>query len=623
MKFNHLNVPTHWQNYWTRFPEGHTILEALIQWVSQVDDMVDNQNKLSDTVTAYGERLDEFIDQFEGNLAEEVKDTLGEWQASGFIDVVISEALQWQLDDYIATNDQDKASINSQLAQLGVYVVNFGGGVEVEDNHDAIMSAIQYATDNDLSKVILPPGEVKTSPLNLKGHRHITLEGTASLYYPDQLTAHNGTTLKLVSEGEVGVQLNAVTQLDGSTAWRTVSNKLHNIKIDCNSMVYYGVNGAFDVELDHVYVVNAKLDGIVLEATTYPVKFNNIFSCYNGRHGLYARSPFTTVYYSMNSEFSRNGGYGILIEGGTNVKFTNTVIQKNDQGGLKINYPNDSLFTNPAYLQRIHFDGLYTEANGRLTADNENYEGNWAVLISSDNPAKRPSNIKIENSSLFQSSTGGTLKIDSADMVYIDADTSAQAKIEVNNDNVKGLEYGRKISEVISNVNKGGIRSYFERYTNGIGVNGGVFPTQGRTTVLYYYVDTIGQWATYFATPAIALPPNITPSSPAPFNGYPVLKNGSILYISAMKTGEGANLSGNIRITPKQKNGGTLKHKETGAELVINWDLVARGKEYAQVFSPGQYPITRGDMLGFEFQTRGHNIGSYTDGWLISVLVEY
>lgn len=44
MKFNHLNVPEHWQHYWSRYPEGYTILEALISWVSQVDDMVDNLN---------------------------------------------------------------------------------------------------------------------------------------------------------------------------------------------------------------------------------------------------------------------------------------------------------------------------------------------------------------------------------------------------------------------------------------------------------------------------------------------------------------------------------------------------------------------------------------------------
>ena len=111
-QFNHLNIPSHWQSYWTRFPEGHTILEALIQWVSQVDEMVDNQNKLSDTVSNYGTRLDQFIDQFEGNLSEKVIDTLGEWQQSGFLDIVIDQALETkfhEMDDRLTAQLAQKA----------------------------------------------------------------------------------------------------------------------------------------------------------------------------------------------------------------------------------------------------------------------------------------------------------------------------------------------------------------------------------------------------------------------------------------------------------------------------------------------------------------------------------
>jgi hypothetical protein len=97
-KFNHLNVPNQWQHYWTKYPEGYTILEALLNWVAQVDNMVDNQNQLNDTVTAYGNRLDDFIEQFDDNLQTEVTEVLSEWQQSGFLDVVISEALQTEID---------------------------------------------------------------------------------------------------------------------------------------------------------------------------------------------------------------------------------------------------------------------------------------------------------------------------------------------------------------------------------------------------------------------------------------------------------------------------------------------------------------------------------------------
>jgi hypothetical protein len=111
-KFNHLNVPNQWQHYWTKYPEGYTILEALLNWVAQVDNMVDNQNQLNDTVTSYGNRLDDFIEQFDDNLQTEVTEVLTEWQQSGFLDVVISEALQTEIDTVkadLAQIEQDKA----------------------------------------------------------------------------------------------------------------------------------------------------------------------------------------------------------------------------------------------------------------------------------------------------------------------------------------------------------------------------------------------------------------------------------------------------------------------------------------------------------------------------------
>jgi hypothetical protein len=41
--FSPLNVPDQWNQYFTKYPQGYTILEALLNWVQQVDDMVDNQ----------------------------------------------------------------------------------------------------------------------------------------------------------------------------------------------------------------------------------------------------------------------------------------------------------------------------------------------------------------------------------------------------------------------------------------------------------------------------------------------------------------------------------------------------------------------------------------------------
>lgn len=92
MKFNHLNVPNHWEHYWTRYPEGYTILEALISWVSQVDDMVDNVN-------SWNEYLDNFKASFDTDLQETVETVLTEWEKTGFLSEIIKKVTTNRLDE--------------------------------------------------------------------------------------------------------------------------------------------------------------------------------------------------------------------------------------------------------------------------------------------------------------------------------------------------------------------------------------------------------------------------------------------------------------------------------------------------------------------------------------------
>lgn len=47
MQFNHLNIPESWQQYFSKYPNGLSLLEALIEWVSQVNSMVDNVNDIN------------------------------------------------------------------------------------------------------------------------------------------------------------------------------------------------------------------------------------------------------------------------------------------------------------------------------------------------------------------------------------------------------------------------------------------------------------------------------------------------------------------------------------------------------------------------------------------------
>lgn len=92
MQFNKLRVPDQWNTYFTKYPQGFTILEALMDWVSQV-------NKMSTNLNEWNDYLQEFVETFEKELQGKVTDTLKEWQESGFLGDIINEALLKDLTD--------------------------------------------------------------------------------------------------------------------------------------------------------------------------------------------------------------------------------------------------------------------------------------------------------------------------------------------------------------------------------------------------------------------------------------------------------------------------------------------------------------------------------------------
>jgi hypothetical protein len=58
LKFSHLNVPSHWRHEWSKYPEGYTILEALLNWVQQVDNMADNINDWNNYLDHFTKTVD-------------------------------------------------------------------------------------------------------------------------------------------------------------------------------------------------------------------------------------------------------------------------------------------------------------------------------------------------------------------------------------------------------------------------------------------------------------------------------------------------------------------------------------------------------------------------------------
>lgn len=104
-RFKHLHIPEKWQHYWTRYPEGYTILEALIDWVSQVDNMVDNIND-------WNEYLEEFKDTYDERMEPFIIDALYQMADDGTLDEIINENI---FDDLNQDIQNFKSEIEDQV----------------------------------------------------------------------------------------------------------------------------------------------------------------------------------------------------------------------------------------------------------------------------------------------------------------------------------------------------------------------------------------------------------------------------------------------------------------------------------------------------------------------------
>lgn len=290
MKYKHLNVPSHWQNYWTRYPEGHTILEALISWVSQVDDMVDSQNKLTDTVSNFGTRLDIFLDRFDNRLTDEVKGTLREWQQSGFLDFVINEALKTKY------HEMD-VRLSTQLSQK----VGMGKKAELEDLSENVLSAINGGEGSSFDLMSIPQ-DYSTSLIKLTepAKRYLPVK---NVYYfdpsdaiqnhiwgvdgtlieasysgqewyalKDKIKVHEGLTIKLTKWGSTEYEPVWLRLIKSSGETSAVTSTITNYDEETDTYTYTIPAGVIEVGIN----IKTKHGGITADYSRGKIVFDDL-----------------------------------------------------------------------------------------------------------------------------------------------------------------------------------------------------------------------------------------------------------------------------------------------------------------------------------------------------------
>lgn len=523
-------------------------------------------------------------------------------------------------DDIVEITNGQNSNVK-MLDSLGVYVVNFGviPNDATVDNHDAIINALNYAKANNIATIIFPHGEIYTSPISLEGYQYLKFKGQSSYNYADYGTpiSHNETSLRFISNAEFGIQTAGV-------GWSARGISFEDITLNGDFKIDNVVNARYNTTFENFVARGGKGNGIVLEDSTYPVKLVNTHANFNKGHGLYVKTPLTTVYHVTDCEFSRNDGYGIVIEGFAGSAFKNITVQDNKRGGVKINSPEDTDFNSSYWLQTLLFDTLYTEANGQLEETDTNYEGNYALIITGVGSV-RPRKVHFINSTLNKHAKGRNIKVDYGEDIYFDLNTYVQVNIDVN-----------KNTDRVTNVHFSKVTNTWQRptityYGEGTGLNviptiykpekiegfqitGAFIGSRGRTNIYEFYNKDIEV---------------NTPTEMNTFSGsgksYHCHDAGSILGVHlTAKNRSTINGKFTISIEKRKLNNGTwgVMANDAGTEMVYSWDTSTANDMLQRYLGFNDYKIARDEEIRVMITSQGH-VRREDNNFNVTMIVEY
>lgn len=158
MKFNHIDAPYEFKEFYTKYPQGYTIYEALLDWLNHVNLLTDDVNAVNDAIAG-------FLASFEGNLQNEVQTLISAWQVSGELDVIISEALQTQITTVSAKVDainevflkaSDFASLELAIAEASQRVIASPQTMYSADQSNVITLVLEKKQYNIETPIVVP-----------------------------------------------------------------------------------------------------------------------------------------------------------------------------------------------------------------------------------------------------------------------------------------------------------------------------------------------------------------------------------------------------------------------------------------------------------------------------------
>lgn len=110
-KYDHIDAPYEFKDYWSKYPHGYSIYEALLNWVQQVNDLLDSNATLEQNLATLQANMDAFLSTVPDQLQALAEAQLNAWLTDGTLEALINTVLF--------------DGLNNDLQQRAINIENF------------------------------------------------------------------------------------------------------------------------------------------------------------------------------------------------------------------------------------------------------------------------------------------------------------------------------------------------------------------------------------------------------------------------------------------------------------------------------------------------------------------
>lgn len=369
--YQHLNIPDQWNEYFSKYPNGYTILEAVINWAGQVNDMVDTLNSTEDYVNT-------FQTTFDTDLNSTVGDTLTEWYNDGKLATIINQTVFSDITNRLGELESLQ-SVN--FADYDSYKVAVSGGYDYQPAITKAIADAKAKITDTYAIVLIPPQTYDYySPVTVSDG--VVLVGQFGSLFNAKADAHAFTFGNNTGSYNVGYQNHfSTTRQGGNNNMMLVASAtniwLEKNRIDGSASAGIFITGGVDVKVYKNLVQNTLADGIHSTDGATNVRIEQNICKETGDDAFAVVSYQSQGVQCSDIEIKDNYSYhsksrGVAVVGGKKVTISGNKIDSPTNAGVYLAYES-------AYLT-YGVDQIDVYDNKIMSANSYNQTTNYGAI---------------------------------------------------------------------------------------------------------------------------------------------------------------------------------------------------------------------------------------------------